>query len=226
MICKKCNAELKDDVKFCTVCGASVTEEVPHNTDAKIKSYCKKCDAPILEGMDSCPICLTTVEENNQPASPAPVEQQQSVQPKQIKRTFTVKPGKGGGWIILAKIILWLVFAGIILVGVCSGVMLILTGSTGNDLNMNMYPDGYYYYYSPEAIRVEASYAIILGIGIIIGSVILAFITVCSGFLAIDACLNLKNINDNLTELIKINAETGNTTEKINAAILELMKKK
>ena len=118
------------------------------------------------------------------------------------------------------------IFAGIILVGVCSGVMLILTGLSGNDINVNMYPDEYYYYYSPEAIRFEASYAIVAGIGLIIGSIILAFITVCSGFLAIDACLNIKNINDNLTELIKINAETGNTTEKINAAVLEIMKKK
>jgi len=219
MICKKCGSELKDGTKFCTVCGANITEEIQTDTEEKVKTYCKKCDAPILEGMETCPICLTPVKENI-PQSPNP--NRPTIQPNAVQRTFSVKPGKGGGWIVFAKILLWLLFAGIILIGISSGIMLIFTGlsSTGS---VNV-PEEYYYYYG--AMRVEPMLAVISGITVIIISIILAFVTVCSGFLAIDACLNLKNMNDNLSELIKISAETGNTSEKINAAILEIMKRK
>ena len=186
MICKKCGAEITENVKFCTNCGT--------NTE-------------IIEE-----------KQIEQIPSPAPAPQPQMAP----KRMYSIKTGKGGGWIVFAKILLWLLFAGIILIGISSGIMLISTGlsSTGS---VNV-PEEYYYYYG--AMRVEPMLAVVSGIAVIIVSIILAFVTVCTGFLAIDACLNLKNMNDNLSELIKISAETGNTSEKINVAVLEIMKKK
>lgn len=201
MICKNCGAEIADDAKFCTHCGKNADEF--------------KQDTTTLESQD-------VVKPVYQPMITA---QQQPVY--QNRRTFSVKTGKGGGWIVFAKVLLWLFFATIIIVGSTVGVIMIAAGTNGGIETYDYDSDMYYYPFEDDIVLTseEAVYTITAGISIIIASIVFAFVMVCGGFMAIDACLNLKNMNDNLSELIRITAETGNTTERINAAVTEIINK-
>lgn len=55
MICKKCNASIPDDAKFCPNCGSSVSDNQPEN-QAKMK-YCPQCGTEIPKGESTCPKC-------------------------------------------------------------------------------------------------------------------------------------------------------------------------
>lgn len=52
MFCKKCGKELKDGTKFCSGCGAAVSEQ-SQNTMVQEKVYGKPCDAPKTKKKDS-----------------------------------------------------------------------------------------------------------------------------------------------------------------------------
>ena len=64
MICKKCNAELPDNSKFCSICGAAV------ETAPAANMFCTSCGAKLAEGTMFCTECGTPVKRI---AAPAPV---------------------------------------------------------------------------------------------------------------------------------------------------------
>ena len=55
MICKKCNARIPDDAKFCPACGAAVLDN--QSEEQQKMKYCPQCGTKIPEGESSCPKC-------------------------------------------------------------------------------------------------------------------------------------------------------------------------
>lgn len=197
MICKNCGKEIPDGTKFCTECGA-VNESASSPAQAPAPT-------PV-----AAPVQQTVVQRTVTVPAPTPVQ----------KKTYTVKKGKGSGWIVFARILLWLSFAGIILWGITMGIVMIAAGAAGGGSGIQEAEIGGF-----VIPAVSGSAMILAGIFTMLGSVILAFVTVCGGFILLDACVNLKNMNDNLCEIIKISAENNNTGEKINATLYEILRK-
>lgn len=181
---------------------------------------CLICGNPIEDGATECPKCGAPVgatspqyNEMNAPAfQGAPVPPPNFVP----NRTYTVKKGKGTGWITFAKVMLWLSFAGIILMGIITGITVMSVGS----ISAVSSPYG-----DIAMPAIGGAAAIIAGFFIIIISVVLAFVSVCYGFILLDACTNLVSMNDNLSELITITADSKNTAERINANVYEILRK-
>ena len=57
MLCPKCNMNIKDDVKICIFCGASI--DTVNNTSIESSSYsvCPKCNSTLVEGNHFCTNC-------------------------------------------------------------------------------------------------------------------------------------------------------------------------
>ncbi len=179
---------------------------------------CNNCGANIENGATICPNCGTPLAvagaqqngfENN-------TQRTVVIPPPNLgqNKTYTVKKGKGMGWIMFAKVMLWLSFVGIILIGIIMGIAVMSAGS------LAAIPGNPY-----GGAAISGAAAVISGIFIMIMSVVLAFASVCYGFILLDACTNLANINDNLSELINITADSKNTSERINATVYEILRK-
>ena len=54
--CPKCNAQVKDDVKFCNFCGFNIKKHEEENAQAVQSEFCPECGAKISEGA-FCPEC-------------------------------------------------------------------------------------------------------------------------------------------------------------------------
>ncbi len=183
---------------------------------------CNNCGANIENGANVCPSCGAPV---NAPVSQpqngytAPAQRTVVIPPPNLgqNKTYTVKKGKGGGWITFAKVLLWFSFATIVLMGIILGITVMSAGSLASIANQA----------AGDIIvpAISGAAAVIAGIFIMIGGVILAFVSVCYGFILLDACTNLISINDNLAELITITADSKNTAERINATVYEILRK-
>lgn len=172
---------------------------------------CQNCGANIENGAAVCPNCgaqqnIPDINAQRTVVIPPPNLGQ--------NKTYTVKKGKGMGWITFARVMLWLSFAGIILTGIIMGIA-VMTGGALAAIPGNTY----------AGAAISGAAAVVAGIFIIIMSIVLAFAAVCYGFILLDACTNLANINDNLSELINITADNKNTSERINATVYEILRK-
>ena len=56
MLCPKCNMNIKDDVKTCIFCGASI-DNVNISIESTDNSACPKCNSPLVEGKHFCTNC-------------------------------------------------------------------------------------------------------------------------------------------------------------------------
>ena len=179
---------------------------------------CQNCGANIENGAAVCPSCgapLTTRAAQPQNGFENNAQRNVVMPPPNFgqNKTYTVKKGKGIGWITFAKVMLWLAFAGIILCGLIVGIAVMSAGSLSAGIGNELGAD------------INGPAAVAAGIFIIFGSVVLAFVAVCYGFILLDACTNLVNMNDNLAELITITADSKNTAERINASVYEILRK-
>lgn len=181
---------------------------------------CLICGNPIEDGAKECPKCgapVGAVPQYQEQHAPQPQGGMPLPPPNPgMSKTYTVKKGKGTGWITFAKVMLWLSFAGIIIMGIIMGITVMSVGSVSAIASP----------YGDIAMpAIGGAAAIIAGFFIIIISVVLAFVSVCYGFILLDACTNLVSMNDNLAELITITADSKNTSERINATVYEILRK-
>ena len=89
--------------------------------------------------------------------------------------------GRGGGWIMLLRVFLWLLFTAICMAGIIFGGLMIMTG--------------------PDA----GGFPVVLaGLGIILVSVLLAFVAVASGMVALDAAQNIRRCAINSANILDL----------------------
>ncbi|MCI9671123.1 MAG: hypothetical protein HFF49_06150 [Lawsonibacter sp.] len=89
--------------------------------------------------------------------------------------------GRGGGWIMLLRVFLWLLFTVICMVGIFSGGLMIMTG-----------------------LDIEEFAPVLAGLGIILVSVLLAFVAVASGMVALDAAQNIRRCAINSANILAL----------------------
>ena len=56
MKCPNCGSEVGEDARFCTNCGASLTQ-TPKESEEALKLYCRNCGAELSEGAEYCTNC-------------------------------------------------------------------------------------------------------------------------------------------------------------------------
>ena len=108
------------------------------------------------------------------PDSPTPYPSKTDPQP-------AGQSGRGGGWIMLLRVFLWLLFTAICMVGIIFGGLMIMMG--------------------PDAGGFPVVFA---GLGIILVSVLLAFVAVASGMVALDAAQNIRRCAINSANILDL----------------------
>lgn len=66
MNCSKCNSNLKDGAKFCTVCGTPVAIPSSAKNNEEAVALCKKCSSPLKPNAKFCNSCGERIEEQPQ----------------------------------------------------------------------------------------------------------------------------------------------------------------
>ncbi len=159
----------------------------------RLARFCKNCGAVMENEMSFCSKCgMKQPEEGGAaPAGrPGPGPASAPVPPAP-PRSYPAGPsyppapsvrmgdtGRGAGWIMFLRVLLWIVFGGICLLGLALAMPLFQYSSYGADP--------------------------MVGLGIIVGSVLIAFTVVAAGMVSLDAAQNIRRCAINSANVLDL----------------------
>ncbi len=108
-ICPKCQAQVEDDVNFCTSCGEPFNAVVQESGDAALPKVCPNCNATVDHDLNFCTSCGAALAQNTV-AQPAPEKKKIKIDFKELWNKYQKFILIGAG-VLVALIVLIVVIA-------------------------------------------------------------------------------------------------------------------